>query len=211
MSLLPIFLKLDGRPCLVVGAGNVAHEKIFSLLPTKASIRVVAPHVLEPVHRLAAEGRIELVCRDFEESDLEGQAIVITATDSREVNRAVFLAARQRGLLCNSVDDPPNCDYYFASIVERGHLQIAISTTGESPALAQRLRREIDAQLPTDMAPWLEELGVLRREILASHPPGEERKALLHRLAHLPLCSSQECPSRQLAGVESKETRSVSS
>lgn len=211
MSLLPIFLKLDGRPCLVVGAGNVAHEKILSLLPTQASIRVVAPRVLEPVRRLAAEGRIELVCRDFEESDLEGQAIVITATDSREVNRAVFLAARQRGLLCNSVDDPPNCDYYFASIVERGHLQIAISTTGESPALAQRLRREIDARLPTDMAPWLEELGALRREILASHPPGEERKALLHRLAHLPLCSSQECPSRQLAGVESKETRSVSS
>ena len=111
----------------------------------------------------------------------------------------MYLAAQRRGLLCNSVDDPTNCDYYFASIVQRGALQIAISTAGESPALAQRLRREIDAQLPEDMAPWVAEIGSLRREILASHPAGEERKALLHRLAQLPVCAAEQCPSRQLA------------
>lgn len=199
MALFPIFLKLDGRPCLVVGAGNVALEKISSLLQADAVIRVVAPKACRAVENLAAEGRITLERRGFEEADLQGQSLVVTATDSRAVNHAVYLAAQRRGLLCNSVDDPPNCDYYFASIVQRGPLQIAISTAGESPALAQRLRREIDAQLPEDMAPWVSELGNLRREILASHPAGEERKALLHKLAQLPVCAAEQCPSRQLA------------
>jgi siroheme synthase-like protein len=209
MALFPIFLKLDGRPCLVVGAGNVALEKISSLLQAGAGIRVIAPKACEAVEKLAAEGRIRLVRRNFEEADLQGQSLVVTATDSGEVNHAVYLAAQRRGLLCNSVDDPPNCDYYFASIVRRGPLQIAISTAGESPALAQRLRREIDAQLPEDMAPWVTEIGSLRREILASHPAGEERKALLHKLAQLPVCAAEQCPSRQLAFPVKTQLESV--
>ncbi|MEO6830215.1 MAG: bifunctional precorrin-2 dehydrogenase/sirohydrochlorin ferrochelatase [Acidobacteriaceae bacterium] len=199
MALFPIFLKLDGRPCLVVGAGRVALEKISSLLQADAQINVVAPAVCAEIEALAAAGRIRLERRGFQEPDLEGQSLVVTATDSREVNHSVYLAAQRRGLLCNSADDPPNCDFYFASIVQRGSLQIAISTAGESPALAQRLRREIDALLPAQAGEWLENLGSLRREILASHPPGEERKALLHRLAQLPVCASPDCPARQMA------------
>lgn len=199
MSLFPIFLKLERRPCLIVGAGNVAFEKIASLLRAGAKLRVVAPAACEEVRQLAADRKIELELRTFQEGDLEGQAFVVTATDSRDVNHRVFLAANQRGLLCNSVDDPPNCDFYFSSIVERGKLQIAISTAGESPALAQRLRREIDAQLPEDTAEWLDNLGSLRREMLVSHPAGSERKALLHTLAERPACGSDECPSRKLA------------
>ena len=202
MSLFPIFLKLERRPCLVVGAGNVALEKITSLLRAGARLRVVASVACDAVRQLAENGAIELELRRFHETDLDGQAFVVTATDTREVNHQVFLAAQKRGLLCNSVDDPPNCDFYFASIVERGKLQIAISTAGESPALAQRLRREIDSQLPADTATWLNELGNLRREILTSHAAGSERKALLHTLAGRPVCSSDACPSRQLAFPE---------
>lgn len=202
MSLFPIFVKLERRACLVVGAGNVALEKITSLLRAGAQLRVVAPVACDAVQQLAENGAIALELRAFNEADLDGQAFVITATNSRDVNRQVFLAAQQRGILCNSVDDPPNCDFYFASIVERGKLQIAISTAGESPALAQRLRREIDAQLPADTATWLNELGNLRREILATHPAGSERKALLHSLAERSVCSSGTCPSRQLAFPE---------
>ena len=117
MSLFPIFVKLERRPCLVVGAGNVALEKITSLLRAGANLRVVAPVACDAVQQLAENGTIALELRGFNEADLEGQAFVITATDSRDVNRQVFLAAQQRGLLCNSVDDPPNCDFYFASIV----------------------------------------------------------------------------------------------
>ena len=209
MNLFPMFLKLEGRPCLVVGAGRVALEKIASLLHTGARLIVVAPHTCEEVEQLAASGRIALERREYQEADLEGRSLVVTATDSREVNRAVFLAAQQRGLLCNSVDDPPNCDFYFASIVQRGSLQIAISTAGESPALAQQLRREIDAQLPQDTGAWLKEIGNLRREILATHPAGDERKALLHSLVQRPVCELEECPSRKLAFPENSELEHV--
>lgn len=211
MALFPIFLKLEGRRCLVVGAGKVALEKITTLLPTGAALRVIAPEVCEPIAALAKEQRLILIRREFQPSDLEGQMLVVTATNSREVNHSVFLAAQQRGLLCNSADDPPNCDFYFASTVQRGDLQIAISTAGESPALAQQLRREIDEALPSGVGPWLKELGELRREVLSTHPAGEERKALLHTLAQLPVCASPQCPARQLAheALPAAENREV--
>ncbi len=199
MSLLPIFLKLDDRPCLLVGAGNVALDKISSLLKTGLKLRVVAPEARTEIQQLALDGKLEWVQRPFESADLEGNFLVITATDSAEVNRAIYEGALERNILCNSVDDIPNCDFFFGSVVNRGDLQIAISTAGESPAFAQRLRREIDEQLPDDLGPWLESLGKLRREVLATHPPGEGRKLLLHQLAQRQVCESRSCPSRLLA------------
>lgn len=205
MNLFPMFLKLEGRTCLVVGAGQVALEKISVLLQSRARIRVVAPDISLAIQMLAEEGRIALSRRCFQDSDLEGVFLVIAATNSSAVNHAVFLAAQERGVLCNSVDDPPNCDFYFASVVRRGDLQIAISTAGESPALAQRLRREIDAELPQDMGSWLAEIGQRRREILATHPADEDRKALLHSLALRPV-SSTEQSSLQPAALSVRET-----
>ncbi len=199
MSLLPVFLNLEGRDCLLVGAGTVALEKIGSLLKTGLKLRVVATWAREEVRSLAAEGRLEFVERAFAPADLDGNYLVITATDSPAVNKAVYRAAVERGILCNSVDDIPNCDFFFGSVVSRGALQIAISTAGESPAVAQRLRREIDEQLPRDLGPWLENLGALRREVLAIHPRSEERKALLHQLASRQVCASTACPSRLMA------------
>ena len=183
MSLLPIFLKLDGRPGLIVGAGNVALEKLHTLLHTGLRIRVVAPEAKPEFQSLAAGGRIEWLPREFQPSDVDGNFVVIAATSNPEVNATVYNEGVRRGFLVNSVDDPPHCDFYFGSIVRRGDLQVAISTAGESPAVAQNLRREIDELLPEDLGRWLKEIGQLRREILASHPAGDDRKALLHRLA----------------------------
>lgn len=191
MSLLPIFLKLDGRPGLIVGAGNVALEKLHTLLPTGLRIRVIAPEAKPAVQALSAEGRIEWIQRAFEVEDVVGNFVVIAATDNSEVNATVHAESVRRGILVNSVDDPPHCDFYFGSIVRRGDLQVAISTAGESPAVAQQLRREIDERLPEDLGPWLKEIGRLRREILATHPAGEDRKALLHRLAKRQFLSAQ--------------------
>src|SRR5580700_272561 len=159
MSLLPIFLKLEGRRCLLVGAGTVALDKIGSLLKTGVRLRVVAPQAKSEVRQLFHEGQLEWIERTFSPADLDGSDLVIAATDSPEVNTAVYHAALERGIFCNSVDDIPNCDFFFGSVVSRGDLQIAISTAGESPAVAQRLRREIDAQLPQDLGPWLAKLG----------------------------------------------------
>ena len=183
MSLLPIFVKMEGRRVLVVGAGTVALEKVTSLLRTGARITVVAPAAKEEIRVLAAEGRLEWVRREFEAADLDGQEVVIAATDVPEVNAAVYRAAVERGVWCNSVDDIPNCDFFFGAVVRRGDLQIAISTAGESPAYAQRLRKEIDARLAEDAGEWLARMGKMRREILTTLPAGEERKGLLHELA----------------------------
>jgi uroporphyrin-III C-methyltransferase/precorrin-2 dehydrogenase/sirohydrochlorin ferrochelatase len=207
MSLLPVFLKLEGRPGLLVGAGAVALEKIGSLLKTGVRLRVVAPLARPEIRQLASEGRLEWMQRCFESSDLDGNFLVITATDSKEVNAAVYRGAVERGILCNSVDDPPHCDFYFGSVVSRGALQVAISTAGESPAVAQRLRREIDEQLPQDLGPWLEDVGRLRREILRTHPRGETRKALLHQLANRQICNSASCGPYQLAVAPRHETK----
>ncbi len=201
MSMLPIFLNLEGRKCLLVGAGTVALDKIGSLLKTGLRLRVVAPEARAEIRQLAAEGKLEWVERRFEPADLDGSFLVITATDSAEVNGEVYREAVKRNILCNSVDDIPNCDFFFGSVVNRGDLQIAISTAGESPAFAQQLRREIDAQLPEDLGPWLKNLGALRREVLATHPAGEERKLLLHQLAQRQICESPLCQTRELARV----------
>jgi len=202
MSLFPIFVKLAQRRCLLVGAGEIALQKIPSLLAAEAHLRVIAPRVSPEIAALAAEGRLELIRREFADSDLDEIFLVVAATDNPAVNTAVYQAAVDRNILCNSVDDPPHCDFYFGSIVSRGDLQIAISTAGESPALAQQLRREIDEQLPGDLGPWLHNLGELRREVLATYPAGEERRFLLHALAQRDVCESRECPARKLASEQ---------
>jgi uroporphyrin-III C-methyltransferase len=199
LSLLPIFLKLDGRRGLLVGAGNVALDKIASILKTGLRLRVVAPQARPEIRQLAAEGRLEWLQRRFEQADLDGNFLVIAATNVPQVNAAVYRGAVERNIACNSVDDIPNCDFFFGSVLSRGSLQVAISTGGESPSVAQRLRREIDQQLPADLGPWLEDLGRLRRVVLALHPRTEARKMLLHQLAQRPVCASANCPSRQMA------------
>ena len=209
MSMLPIFLKLQGRRCLLVGAGNVALDKIGSLLKTGLQLRVVAPEARPEIRQLAKEGKLEWMQRAFEPADLDGCFLAVTATDSSEINALVHRGSVERGILCNSVDDIPNCDFYFGSVVSRGDLQIAISTSGQSPAVAQHLRREIDEQLPADLGPWLENLGQLRREVLEAHPSGEKRKALLHLLAQRQVCASEDCPSRQLALTPLEEEKIV--
>src|ERR1700739_3596023 len=206
MSLLPVFLKLDGRSGLLVGAGNVGLEKINSLLITGLNLRVIAPEAKPEIRRLANEGRFEWIQRQFEPADLDGNFVVIAATDIPEVNATVYREAVQRGILVNSVDDPPHCDFYFGSVVRRGDLQIAISTAGESPAVAQKLKHEIDEQLAADLGPWLKNLGRFRRGILAKDPPGDERKALLHQLAERQFFEPSLGASYKLAGPAPRQT-----
>ena len=200
MPLFPIFLKLTARPCLVIGAGNLAESKIESLRAAEAQVTVIAPQASRAIEELAASGEITLQRREYSAGDVvEGTFLVVTATNVPEVNRAVYLEATSKSVICNAVDDPPYCDFYFPSVVRRGDLQIAISTAGDSPALAQRLRKEINAALPLDTGAWLAELGNLRREVLQLEPLNEARKQLLHTLASREVCGFDACPSRAYA------------
>jgi precorrin-2 dehydrogenase/sirohydrochlorin ferrochelatase len=204
MSLFPIFLKLTGRPCTVIGAGHLAESKIESLLAAAARLTVIAPQASPRIADLAASGELTLHLRPYAAGDLAGQFLVVAATNVPAVNRAVFAEAESSGVLINAVDDPPFCDFYFPSVVRRGDLQIAISTGGESPALAQRLRQEINAALPLDTGDGLAELGNLRREVLQAEPLNEARNQLLHQLASRDVCSYDACPSRQLARAHAR-------
>jgi precorrin-2 dehydrogenase/sirohydrochlorin ferrochelatase len=200
MPLFPIFLKLTGRRCLVIGAGNLAESKIESLRAAEAAVTVIAPEASPAIQALDAEGAIAWHRRPFAAGDVAaGTFLVVTATNVPEVNRAVYVEATSKSILCNAVDDPPYCDFFFPSIVKRGDLQLAISTAGQSPALAQRLRKELNAALPADLGPWLTELGNLRREVLRLEPLNEARKQLLHDLAQREVCGFDACPSRAYA------------
>ena len=199
VPLLPIFVKLEGRRCLVVGAGAVALQKVRSLLECGAKITVVAPEARGEVRELAEDGKLEWQRRRYAAEDVRGQQLVIAATDNVEVNHAVYADAVTAGVLVNAVDDPPFCDFYFGSVVRRGPLQIGISTAGESPAFAQRLREQLELLLDEGTGPWLERLGTLRREVLATHPAGAGRNQLLRALATRDVCDSPECPSRAMA------------
>ena len=199
MDLFPIFLKLAARPCIVIGAGNLAESKIDSLRAAHAEVTVIAPVASARIVDLAAGGEIDWKQREYVAGDLTGYFLVVAATDEPAINRAVYTEATEKNVLCNAVDDPPFCDFYFPSVVRRGDLQIAISTSGASPALAQRLRKEINAQLPLDVGDWVTDLGNLRREVTQMEPLNEERKWLLHQLAQREVCGYDGCPSRLLA------------
>jgi precorrin-2 dehydrogenase/sirohydrochlorin ferrochelatase len=183
MTLFPMFMKLEGRPCLVVGAGTIGEPKISSLIAAGASTRVIALNATAAVAEWARAGSITWERRAFEFADLDVVFMVIAATNSRELNAAIFNAARQRNILCNVVDDPEYCDFYYPAVVRRGDLQLAISTNGQSPALAQRIRRELEIQFGPEYGEWLEQLGKIRQQLFASRMNPEERRQLLHELA----------------------------
>jgi precorrin-2 dehydrogenase/sirohydrochlorin ferrochelatase len=199
MSLFPIFLKLTGRSCIVIGAGHLAESKIASLRSADARVTVIAPEANAGISDLAANGEVSLLQRPYKTGDLDNAFLVVAATNDPAVNRAVFAEATEKGVLCNAVDDPPFCDFYFPSVVRRGDLQVAISTAGNSPALAQQLRKELNEQLPLDLGEWLADLGNLRREVVATEPLNESRRLILHELAQRQVCSYDQCPSRLLA------------
>ena len=182
-SLFPMFLKLEGRQCLVVGAGKVGEPKIAGLLETGARIRVVSLEASPAVREWALEGKLQLELRAFTDEDLAGTFLAIVATNSRTLNERVYLAAQRRGVLCNVVDVPDLCDFFYPAVVRRGDLQIAVSTNGQSPSLAQKIRQQLEKQFGPGYAAWVAELGATRQLILASNLDKESKLELLHSLA----------------------------
>ena len=182
-SLFPMFMKLEGRRCLVVGAGKIGEPKIGGLLETGARLHVIALEATEIVHEWANAGKITLEIRAFDSSDLEGAFMAVVATSSRELNASIYRQAQDRGVLCNVVDVPEYCDFYYPAVVRRGDLQIAISTNGQSPALAQKLRQQLERQFGHGYTRWVAELGETRKLVLASNLDPQRKRDLLMTLA----------------------------
>ena len=192
MSLFPAFLKLENRLVLVIGGGSIATQKIPALLHAGARVRVIAPQLSPRLIEFVRRRDVDWHPKHFEPEDLLGAFLVIAATSLRELNASVFAEAERSNILCNSVDDIDHCHFYYGSVVQRGDLQIAISTNGKSPALAQRLRQELEQQFGPEYALWLEWLGAAREALRSQssdfdiHSETESTKRWLHLLASRP-------------------------
>lgn len=181
--LFPMFLKLSGRRCLVVGAGKTAEGKIPTLLRCGASVLVVAPAATRTIQAWAAQGKIIWEKRRFDLRDLDGVFLAVVATPLRSINTKVYEDARRRNILCNVVRDRVLCDFYYPAVVRRGPLQIAISTAGHSGALAQRLRKQLEEQFGPEWESWLRWLGEARSSLYDDPLSPKRRRTMLHRLA----------------------------
>lgn len=166
MALYPIFVEATGRRVLVIGGGHVGAEKVRGLLNAEAEITVVSPELLPELRELRDAGRIRHVARGYEESDLDGGwDWVMVATGDGAINAEVRAAAKERRLWVNAADDPPNCDFILPAVVRKGKITLAASTSGSSPALARRLREELEAYLTDDMPALAELLAEVREEV----------------------------------------------
>lgn len=183
VPLFPMFVKVAKRRCLVVGAGKTAEEKIPTLLRCGASVIVVAPTATRTIQAWAGENKIVWEQRRFEARDLDSVFLVVVATPTKSVNRAVSEQAQQRQILCNVVRDRSLCNFYYPAVVRRGPLQIAISTAGHSGALAQRLRKQFEAQFGPEWESWLRWLGEARSSLYDDPLSPKRRRTMLHRLA----------------------------
>ena len=166
-----------------MGGGNVAAEKIAGLLQHGAKVTVISPDATPTIQKQVRSGLLAWKKRRFVPRDAVGVFLVIAATNSSEVNSAVLKASRRNGALCNAVDDPANCDFFYPAVVQRGPLQIAISTNGHSPAAAARLRRELERQFGPEWGKWIKHIGEARAEIMRTQMPDRTRRSRIMELA----------------------------
>ena len=182
MRYYPVNLNIDGRRCLVVGGGAVGTRKAVSLLDCGAQVVVVSPKISGRLVDLAREGKIRVERRPYQSSDLNEIFLVIGATDDESLNRRIHRNAEKRGLLCNIADRPEICNFILPSIVRRGALTISISTSGSSPALAKKLRKELEHQFGQEYNVLLQLLRSIRQRLLAQAHAPEAHKPIFEGL-----------------------------
>jgi len=181
MDYLPIFIQLRGSPAVVVGGGSVALRKVDLLLKAGARVTVIAPKLHEELRALASRGQLDYVALEFHPHHLDGTSLVIAATDSRDVNRAVSSAAQARRLPVNVVDDPELSTFIFPAIVDRSPVIVAVGSSGNSPVLARRVRQQIEALLPARLGALARFVGDRRKDVQKALTP-EQRRPFWERI-----------------------------
>lgn len=184
MRYYPMFVSLEGRACLVVGAGQVGLRKLLSLIDCGAAPLTIIERREpdEALRELCSRPGVRIVRRDFTESDLDGIFLVIAATSDAALNQRIGTLCRERGILCNMVDAPDQGSFIVPSSVVRGDLTIAISTSGQSPALTKRVRKDLQDQFGEEYAQFLELMSRIRPRVLALGEQTEVNSALFRRL-----------------------------
>ncbi len=180
----PILLNLKGKECVVFGGGEIALRKIEALIPCEARVSVFSPEVRPELEKLAQEGKITLEKKKYEPNDLVGANLVICATNDRSVNASIFREAEERGLWVNVVDDPEFCNFIFPSILRRGKLVISVSTEGVSPAMAKKVRHELEQHFGLEYALFLSAMEKCRKSIQKKFSSEDLRKQFFTKLVH---------------------------
>lgn len=202
MKYYPILLDLDGKLCVVVGGGRVAERKVRTLLQTGAVVRVISPQLTFALERLKEKGEIIHFQRSFRSGDLHGAFLAIAATNERRANDRVFDLAVNQRIPVNVVDDPAHSTFIVPSLVQRGDLLIAISTSGQSPALARALRQKLQKEIGPEYIFLLKLLGAVRKKILSLGMGQKRNQAIFRKLVGrslLPLIRKSD-----YAGLESR-------
>jgi len=179
MNLYPIFLKLDNQSCAVFGGGLIAEHKVKTLLSYGAHVTVVSPDLSPGLFALWKNGKIVCHYRNYRPGEIKGYRLVISATNDRDVNRQIFEEAHREGILVNVVDNPPLCDFYVPSIVRRGDLQLAISTTGQAPALAREIRKILENLFNDSYDEAIKIAGHIREHLKQDIPDEKKRKQII--------------------------------
>ncbi len=187
MGYLPIFLDLTGLRCMVIGGGKIGARKVEALLEAGAAVTVVSPQVTPLIAALADRGQIARVNRKYQPGDMRGCALVYAATNRPEVHRALAREARELGIPLNVVDVPELCSFITPAVMRQGALQIAISTTGASPAFAARIKRELEVKFGVEYGFALEILRAVRKHLRTLSIEPAERSRRLKELACAPL------------------------
>lgn len=166
VKVYPAMLNIEGRLAVIIGGGAVACRKAMDLLEAGASVKVVSPYLAPELEKAASvQSSIEIIRREYTKGDLQGAWIVISATDDPLVNHEVFIEAEELKLFINAVDDPPNCSFIVPSVLRRGDLIAAVSTSGASPSIAAKIRRDIESIIPDDIESLLQAFKEARNVI----------------------------------------------
>lgn len=199
MKLYPIMINIEDRPVAIIGGGNVALRKALDLLEIGANVTVIAPEIHDGFNALVRDygDRVSLVKREYVSGGLENYSLVFSATNSAEVNNAVYMEAYAKNIFINAVDDPPNCSFFIPSFIRRGDLILSLSTSGSSPAFAARLRRVLEKNLPENLEEILTSLAELREKLKKdesfSHLDTKKRGELLKRIANDDTLLTEAC------------------
>jgi precorrin-2 dehydrogenase/sirohydrochlorin ferrochelatase len=194
----PLLLDISKKPCLVVGGGLVAERKVRMLLKFDARVLLVSPKVKKSLLRLAEKGSIEVMEREYCEGDLEGASLVFAATDVEEINRRIKAEAGERNIPVNVVDDPLLCDFIVPSIVKKGPITVAISTSGTLPSLSKKLRQSIVEEITDDYIKYARILGKVRKLLIDTEQDKHRRKTLLNELVKMDMKEVNELGFRRI-------------
>ncbi len=182
MSYYPVLLYLVDQPCVVVGGGEVATRKVEGLLNCRARVSVVSPEVTARLRRNIDQGAVCWINQPYDAESLRGARLVIGATDDEAVNRRIYEDCRKLGIWCNIADRPECCDFILPSVIRRGDLIVAVSTSGKSPAFAKTLRKQLEGMFGPEYAVFLDLMGRIRKRLLAEDHAPEAHKHLFETL-----------------------------